>query len=924
MAGIDEYFVVKTGLVAGTTTIASDSGTIILTSGNITVGATKIDASTGNITIGTTTINGSTGAITTTANIMTTGTFIAGDTNISNINVDFGNAQISGGSITDTPFSNSTVSATRLTTANAQITGGAITTTPISGSTVGATVLTTANAQITGGAISGATLNTSSLTATGGNLDNVVIGSSTRAAGNFTTVNSNGGITGTLQTAAQPNVTSLGTLSSLGVTGGVVAASFSGSGSGLTATSVPNSALQGSGVVTIGSTGIAPGGSSLTLAGLSSVTSTALNGALTGTVGATTRAAGNFTSVDANGGITGTLQTAAQTNITSVGTLTSLTVGSGGLTVTGDLTINGTTTTINASTLDVVDLNITVAKNAASAAAANGAGLTVNGAAATLTYASADDTWNSNKTFKAGTFTGALNGNANSATLATKASTLSQGGSNGTAMTFNYAGQAGQPSYLWGTNDGTNTYVWNPSNFSVNRAASAGYIDNFTSNPNRNDGNDYSLAGRTQGIYAIAGAGANGPGSSYSNLIHCANGTDVAFQIAGGYTADNMYFRGSSALQSGTGYTPWRTVIHSGNIGSQSVSYATQANYLTGHSAGYAYADGGNADTVDGLHVASGVNNVANQIVRTDASGYIQAGYINSGAGNENNNANADRVWGTNGSDNYMRTYRTSALSVSYAATAGSAPANGGTSTYSTYLWSTSHPGSYYISNAWTGTYWQLTSNHGSGVQVAYADNSGTSAACSGNAATSSSCSGNAATVTQNSYSGGGTYEINWRSGGTTYYTPGISITPNTGTINATTFSGTTFSGRATQASYADLAENYTADVEYLPGTVLCFGGEAEVTLSKVDGDRKVAGVVSTAPAYLMNRDLAGTKATVALQGRCPVKVTGKIEKGDMLVSAGNGRARAEAEPKFGQVIGKALENFDGAEGVIEVAIGRV
>jgi uncharacterized protein YunC (DUF1805 family) len=93
-----------------------------------------------------------------------------------------------------------------------------------------------------------------------------------------------------------------------------------------------------------------------------------------------------------------------------------------------------------------------------------------------------------------------------------------------------------------------------------------------------------------------------------------------------------------------------------------------------------------NATTAGGLVIETGRNNNANRIVRTDANGYIQCGYINSSNGNENNNSNADRVWGTNGSDDYLRTYRTSALSVSYAATAGSAPANGGTATAAAYL----------------------------------------------------------------------------------------------------------------------------------------------------------------------------------------------------------------------------------------------
>ena len=67
------------------------------------------------------------------------------------------------------------------------------------------------------------------------------------------------------------------------------------------------------------------------------------------------------------------------------------------LTLSGDLTVNGTQTVINSSTLSVDDLNITVADGAADAAAANGAGITVGGANATLTYASATDNWNFNK-----------------------------------------------------------------------------------------------------------------------------------------------------------------------------------------------------------------------------------------------------------------------------------------------------------------------------------------------------------------------------------------------------------------------------------------------------------------------------------------------------------------------------------------------
>jgi hypothetical protein len=138
---------------------------------------------------------------------------------------------------------------------------------------------------------------------------------------------------------------------------------------------------------------------------------------------------------------------------------------------------------------------------------------------------------------------------------------------------------------------------------------------------------------------------------------------------------------------------------------------------------------------------------------------------------------------------------------------------------------------------------------------------------------------------------------------------------------SATAYFNTMF-GKATTAQYADLAENYLADAVYVPGTVLDFDGAQEVTLSTRDSSRRVAGVVSTNPAHLMNSTLDGAHVVaVALVGRVPTQVTGAIAKGDLMVSAGNGRARAEANPAIGTVIGKALENFSGGEGTIEIVI---
>jgi len=134
-----------------------------------------------------------------------------------------------------------------------------------------------------------------------------------------------------------------------------------------------------------------------------------------------------------------------------------------------------------------------------------------------------------------------------------------------------------------------------------------------------------------------------------------------------------------------------------------------------------------------------------------------------------------------------------------------------------------------------------------------------------------------------------------------------------------------TIYAQATTALYADLAEVYEADADYAPGTVVSFGGNKEVTISTRHTDPAVAGVISANPSYLMNNGLtADHRAIVALTGRVPTSVTGTVYKGSMMVSAGNGRACACATPAMGTVIGKALENFDGESGIIEIVVGRM
>ncbi len=121
--------------------------------------------------------------------------------------------------------------------------------------------------------------------------------------------------------------------------------------------------------------------------------------------------------------------------------------------------------------------------------------------------------------------------------------------------------------------------------------------------------------------------------------------------------------------------------------------------------------------------------------------------------------------------------------------------------------------------------------------------------------------------------------------------------------------------GSKLQATYADLAERFEADQFYEPGTVVQFGGDKEITAVRDELSTDVFGVISHSAAYLMNAG-AGSDSThpaVALSGRVPVKVVGKVKKHDRLVSAGKGRARS-AKPEETNpftVIGRALESKD-------------
>lgn len=149
--------------------------------------------------------------------------------------------------------------------------------------------------------------------------------------------------------------------------------------------------------------------------------------------------------------------------------------------------------------------------------------------------------------------------------------------------------------------------------------------------------------------------------------------------------------------------------------------------------------------------------------------------------------------------------------------------------------------------------------------------------------------------------------------------------TSGQGNIGASGGSFNTVFAKSTSAQYADLAEVYASDKKYVPGTVVVFGGNKEVTISTASHDPAIAGVVSTDPAYLMNDSAEGV--AVALQGRVPCRVKGPVTKGDRVVSSDQPGIAVRLDKTLyepGCIIGKAIEDIvDDRVHTIEVVVGR-
>jgi hypothetical protein len=764
----------------------------------------------------------------------------------------------------------------------------------------GGTLSVTGNANVgnlgTGGLItatgnvSGGNLTTAGALSVTGNAN---VGNIGAAAGVFTTV------TGSLTTAAQPNVTSLGTLTSLAITGNATAGNVY---------------------------------------------------ANSGTVGASL--------------LTGTLTTAAQPNITSVGTLSSLSVtgnvAAGNLTTTGVLSVTGTGVSSIAGNLDMTSNNII---NLATPVAGTDA--------ATKQYV--DDLASTALVYHEGVIaatTGTL-ASATGGTITYNNGTAGVGATLTTTGTFNLIDTANVQTVgarilvkneANAAHNGVYTYT---STTVITRATDADSygpgadelsLNNyfFVSGGDVNKGSAYVLDAPTGTItfgtsniefaqFSSSQVYLAGTGLTLANLTFSVNasqsqitsvGTLTSLGVSGTITAANItantgVFTGNgsaltalnaSNISTGTlaqarlanaSVTLGSTALTLGSTvttvaGLSSVTSTTFVGALTG-----AATTAGTVTTAAQPNITSVGTLSSLSVTGTATAGNLSTGGTLSVTGNANvGNIGAAAGVFTSVSGNGSALTALNASNISTGTLAQARLANASVTLGSTAL----TLGSTVTTVAGLSS---VTSTTFVGALTGAATTAGTVTTAAQPNITS------VGTLTGLTLSGTLTGAVQIGTGTATHFGTTLTTGANS-TAGTITGNWSLSAGSRLNATYADLAEKYVADADYEAGTVLIFGGAHEVTLSTDYDSHRVAGVVSTNPAYTMNNDCAGAHiATIALQGRVPVKVHGPITKGDLMVSGADGRAVANNMARAGTILGKALENFEGGSGVIEVAVGR-
>ena len=772
---------------ASTAAVVAPAGTL---SGSI-LNATVVNSSlqtVGTLTSLSVTGNTITGNLSTAGTVSATGNIAAGNVNTARVVASSfvsATGNVVGGNVNTTGLISATgnVVGGNITTAGLISATGQITGSQFNGSGAGLTSIPGGNVTGTVASATSATTAGTVTTAAQPNITSVGTLTSLAVTGNITAGNLTGAalvsatnLTGTLTTAAQPNITSVGTLTSLTVTGNTTSGNLLTGGLISATGQVTGSQFNGSG------------------AGLTSIP----GGNVTGTVASATSAT-----------TAGTVTTAAQPNITSVGTLTSLAV-------TGNITAGNFVGTLNGSGANVTSISATnISSGTLAQARLANAAVTLGSTA--LTLGATVTTVAGLTSVTSTTFVGALTGAATTA--------------------------------------GTVTTNAQPNITSV------GTLSSLTVTANTTSGN-LLTGGLISATGQITGSQFNGSGAGLTSIP----GGNVTGAVASA----------TSATTAGTVTTAAQPNITS--VGTLS-SLAVTGNTTSGNFVGTLNGSGANVTSISATNISSGT--------------LAQARLANASL----------TVNGTSialGGSGTVTATATNALTIG------------------TGLSGTSYNGSTAVTITNTGV-----TSIVAGTNIAVSGATGAVTVSVSGTVGSATTAATVTTAAQPNITSVGTLTGLTINNATTAITNGA--TSGTGNIGSAGAVFNTVFAKATSAQYADLAEVYVADAEYTPGTVMVFGGSAEVTVANLAGDTRIAGVVSTNPAHVMNAGLdAANVVVIALTGRVPTRVTGTVNKGDMMVAAGNGVACACSTPALGSVIGKALENFNGPEGVIEIVVGRL
>lgn len=810
------------------------------------------------------------------ANVYTTGAF-ATTANISG-NVTAGN--VAGGNLVSANF----FSGTLTTAAQPNITSvGTLTTLTVTGNISGGNISTggviTATGNITGGNLSGTNITGTLTTAAQTNITSVGTLISLDVTGNISGGNVAGGnlvsanfLTGTLTTAAQPNITSVGTLTGLGVTGNVTAGN-----------------INGGNLVTA-----------------------------------------NF--------FTGTLTTAEQPNITSVGTLTSLAV-TGNVTannfignvignISGNITVPGSNTNVlfnddglaNATagfTFNKTNNSVAVTGNLSAGNISGGNLVTANFFAGTLTTAAQPNITSVGNLTSLSVTGNVDGGNLNTAGRVV-ASRLESNVATGTAP-LTVASTTLVTNLNADLLDGYNSSITAVANTVVVRDANANVSANvFT-------GNSFDISGNA----VIAGNLNVGGNITYTNITDL----NISDPIVGlGRGPNNTPLTSNDGKDRGAELWYYTTSEKSAFFGyDNSIGKLIAATDVTNNADVITVNDYGNL-VIGGLEADTGA-----------FSGNVSTGNVSGTTGAFTNvSGNGSALTGLNASNISSGTLDQARLANSSLTVNGTSITLGGSGTVTanaaTLTGTTLN--STVVSSSLTsvGTLGSLTvTGNISGGNISTGGVITATGNITGGNVSGTNITGTLTTAAQPNVTSVGTLtslDVTGNISGGNISTVGTAVLGTVETVTLTTGANTTAgtitgnwtltTGSRLEATYADLAERYTSDEQYEPGTILMIGGTAEVTIADKSGQYRLAGIVSTAPAYVLNSTIPDS-VIVALTGRVPCRVVGKIQKGDLItISDIPGVGTSVAPPASGTVVGRALQDYDSDQvGVIEVKVDQ-